>query len=97
MSLYVICYGLITVQKLQKNENPDCIFLHTPGPEVIKLPTQLSMKFIFLLNVKTPTIVGVLTFISMINTTSERLKARNFFICRYFSFYERLKFRAQLS
>ena len=30
----------------------------------------------------------------MINTTSERLKARNFFNCRYFSFYEQLKFRA---
>ena len=33
----------------------------------------------------------------MINTTSERLKARNFLICRYFSFYEQLKFRAQLT
>ena len=43
------------------------------------------------------TIVGILTFISMINTTSERLKARNFFICQYFSFYEQLKFCAQLS
>ena len=68
--------------------------------EVIKLflySTQLSMKFILLINVKMPTIVGILTFISMINTTSERLKARNFFICSYFSFYEQLKFRAQLS
>ena len=36
-------------------------------------------------NVKMSTIVGILTFISMINTTSESLKARNFFICRYFS------------
>ena len=44
-----------------------------------------------------PTIVGILTFISMINTTSERLAARNFFICWYFSFYEQLKFGAQLS
>ena len=45
-----------------------------------------------------PTIVGILTFISMINITSERLKARNFFICQYFSFfYEHLKFHAQLS
>ena len=44
-----------------------------------------------------PTIVGILTFISMINTTSERFKARDFFICLYFSFYEQLKFRAQLS
>ena len=33
----------------------------------------------------------------MINTTSERLKAINFFICQYFSFYEQLKFRAQFS
>ena len=33
----------------------------------------------------------------MINTPSERLKARNFFICRYFSFYGQLKFLAQLS
>ena len=57
-----------------------------PGPEVIKLfssSTQLSTKYILLLNVKMPTIVGVLTFISMINTTSERLKERYFFICRY--------------
>ena len=33
----------------------------------------------------------------MINTTSERLKAINFFICWYFSFDEHLKFHAQLS
>ena len=31
----------------------------------------------------------------MINTSSERLKARNFFICRYFSFNEQLKFRTE--
>ena len=65
-----------------------------PGTEVIKLfscSTQLSTKFILLIN------VGIITFISMINTTSDRLKARNFFICQYFSFYEQLKFRAQLS
>ena len=49
--------------------------------------TQLSTKFILLINVKMPTIVGILTFISMINTTSERLKARNL----------KLKFCAQLS
>ena len=71
-----------------------------PGPGVIKLfpcSTQLSVKFILLINVKMPTLVGILTIISMINTTSERLKAINFFICRYFSFYEQLKFRAKLS
>ena len=67
------------------------------GLEVIKLSscsTKLSTKIILLIYVKMPTIVGILTFISMINTTSERLNARNFFICQYFSFYEQLKFRA---
>ena len=63
-------------------------------PQVIKLfsfSTQLSTKFILIIIVKKPTIVGILTFISIINTTSERLKARNFFCCRYFSLYEQLK------
>ena len=44
-----------------------------PGPEFIKLTpcsTQLSTKFIMLINVKMPTIVGILTFISMINHRS---------------------------
>ena len=59
--------------------------------------THLSIKFILLINVKMPTIVGILTFISRINTTSERLKARIFFICRYFSFDEQLNFHVQLS
>ena len=34
--------------------------------------TQLSMTFVMLINVKMPTIVGILTFICMINVTSER-------------------------
>ena len=42
-------------------------------------------------------VVGILTFIGMVNTTSERLQALTFFICRYFSFYQQLKFCAQLS
>ena len=66
-------------------------------PEVIKLvsySTQLRTKIIMLLKVKMLTNVGILTFISTINTRSERLK---FFICRYFSVYEQLKFCAQLS
>ena len=69
------------------------------APENIKLfpcSSQLSTKFILFINVKMPTTVGILTSISMINTTSERLKARNFFICWYFSFYEQLKFHADL-
>ena len=67
-----------------------------PGPEVIKLfscSTQLRMKFILLINVKMPTIVGILTFISMINTTYESLKARTICILPHFSLYEQLKYR----
>ena len=43
--------------------------------------TQLSTKLL-LINVKMPTIVGILTFIGMINTTSERLKQEtSLFFC----------------
>ena len=42
-----------------------------PGPEVIKLfscSTHLSMNFFLLINVKMPTIVGILTFMSANNS-----------------------------
>ena len=42
-----------------------------PGPEVIELfscSTQLSMKFVLLINGKMPTIVGILTFMSRKNS-----------------------------
>ena len=48
-------------------------------------------EFIMLINVKMPTVVGNLTFISMINTTYDSLKARNVFILKHFSCYEHLK------
>ena len=67
------------------------------GHKNFSCSTQLSMNLIMLINVKMPTIVGILGFMSMIDAVSERLKAINFFICRYFSFYEQLKFHAQLS
>ena len=63
------------------------------GYKTFSHKTQLSTKCILLINVKMPTIVGILTFISMINTTSEILKARNF-ICRHFCFYEQFKSHA---
>ena len=40
----------------------------------ILIPSEEGTKFILLINVKMSTIVGILTFISMLNTTSERLK-----------------------
>ena len=50
-----------------RREKTRCV---RPGPEVIKLfscSTQLSRKFFLLINVKMPTIVGILTFISRKN------------------------------
>ena len=70
------------------------------GPEIIKLfscSTQLSMKFFLLINVKMPTIVGILTFMSRkksILGSSETTKAE-FFL--YYYTYEHLKYHAQLS
>ena len=51
------------------------------------ITTQLNLKFIQLINVKMPTIVGILTFISRINT-SEIFKGRKVSIFQHFSFYE---------
>ena len=66
-----------------------------PGIEVIKLllcSYQLNMKFILLINVKIPTVVGILTFISRSNTTYVNLRTRNYLVYHYFTFYEIIKF-----
>ena len=60
-----------SVSSFDNSVDPDHL---VSGPEVIKLflcSTQVSTKFILLINVKMPTIVGILTFISRINKTSE--------------------------
>ena len=59
--------------------------------------TQLSMKFIMLINVTIQTTIGILTFISMIDTTPESLNERKVYIFPHFSFYRQLKFHASLS
>ena len=71
-----------------------------PGPEVIKFfscSTQLRIKFILLINVKMPTIVGILTFISRINYQFLSFEPEFSTIFDYFSIYDQLKFHAQLS
>ena len=60
---------------------PRLFFFHN---QLIRAAHQLSMKFILLINVKMPTIVGILTFIRKINTTAERLKASIFFYLSIF-------------
>ena len=71
-----------------------------PGPEVIKLfscSTLLRLKFILLVNVKMPTIVGILTFTSRINYSFLYFEPEFSTIFYYFSIYQQLKFHAQLS
>ena len=73
---------------------------HVPGPEVIKLlscSTQLRSKFIRLINVKMPTLVGILTFISRINDWLLWFKPEISIDFGYFSIREQLKFHAPLS
>ena len=67
------------------------------GTEILKLfscSTEMSMKFIMLINVEMSRIVGILIFMRMINTTSESLNARKVIIFQHFSFYEQLKFHS---
>ena len=56
------------------------------GLKVIKqilCSNQISMEFIMLINVKMPTIVGILTFIRIVNTPSEKLKAINIYVSTF--------------
>ena len=69
-------------------------------PEVIKLfscSTQMRSKFILLINVKMPTVVGILTFISRINDWLLGFTSEISIDFGYFSTYEQIKFHAQLS
>ena len=79
------------------SENISWANLFNPGIRFFSCSTQLSIKFIMLINVKMSTIVGIFTFISMINTTTEKVKARKIFIFQKFRFYEQMKCHAQLS
>ena len=57
------------------------LFYTRTGTEVIKLfscSTQLSMIFFLLINVKMPTIVGILTFISGKNSILSLYEPKNY-------------------
>ena len=69
-------------------------------PEVIKLfscSTQLSIIFFLLINVKMPTIVGILRFMSRKNSILSLSEPAKCWISWYFHTYKHLKFHAQLS
>ena len=62
----------------------------------ILFSTQMSMIFILLINVKMPTIVGILTFISRINTTFNSLKASDSIIFQNISYLSSGNFMVSL-
>ena len=57
--------------------------------------TQMGLKLIKLINVKMPTIVGIFTLMSRINTTCVYLKQENVVVFQFFIFWKRMKFYAQ--
>ena len=69
----IICFVVVLIRITDASKNECNFFDHykqSSGPEVIKLfprSTELSMKFFLLINLKMPTIVGTLTFMSMKN------------------------------
>ena len=91
--------AIATVDDLYEKFRPPIIMTLYQTPEVIKLfmlnSTEHKTYHAHDINIKMPTIVGILTFISMINTTCSRLKVRKVIIFQQFNFYEQLKFRAQ--
>ena len=63
----------------------------------ISLGPITRLKFILLINVKMPTTVGILTFMSRINYQILRYETEFSTNFDYFSIYDQLKFHAQLS
>ena len=56
------------------------------GYKTFLCSAQLSLKLIVLITIKMPTVVGILTFMSMIIATSERLKAIRVLFSSIFDF-----------
>ena len=54
--------------------------------KLISCSTQLNMEFSMLISVKKANIAGILKFISMVNTTSEKLKAIQVYFFHFSAF-----------
>ena len=90
------CSGLLQrVQIIQMMTGQN--WFRPQGYKTFFMQTQLTMKFIMLINIKMPTTVGILTFISMKNTTSESFRVRKVFIFQHFCFYKQMKSHAPFS
>ena len=68
------------------------------GYKIFLMVNSTEHELILLINVKMPTVVGILPFISRINTTTyESFKQEKSLYIQYFRFNEQLKINAQLS
>ena len=63
--------------------------------KLLSCSTQLKMKYIMFVNDKMPLIVGILAFISRINTTSECSKQKKMLFFLYLTFCEQLNFHGK--
>ena len=86
-------FSELTIPFVSRIENVWCLHEYRiSGPKVIKLfpsSAQLRLKFIPLINVKMPTIVGFLTFISRINYRLCTCSSRSLV---HFGIHEQFKF-----
>ena len=76
--IYVFSLNFNSASKLCNDSIYETGLKHS-GSDVVNLfarSTLLSIKLILIINVKMPTVVGILTFISRINATSGRFKAK---------------------
>ena len=67
------------------------------GYKTFSVLNSFSMKFFLFINVKMPTIVGILTFMSRKNSIISLSEPTRSQISIYFYTYEHVKFHAQLS
>ena len=66
---HCMLHRMCCIETIQNYRSEDALCMRS-GPEVIKhfsCSIQLRIQFIMLINVKMPTIVGILKFISMMN------------------------------
>ena len=84
-------YGQLVLAYLHQLIRNLKVWYQARGYKTFFVLNSAEHKIYLLINVKMPTLI------SMINTTSERLKARNVFIFQHFSFHEWLKFHIYLS
>ena len=95
MCTVLVDRSILSLINLSNWEHSEASHLGLKDIKLFSCSTGLNILFIQLINVKMPTIVSILTFLSKINTSLSFLKPKNL-LFQHISFYELLKFHAQL-